>query len=1130
MIRCFKLPSIEHKVNRYIKSEWLILRESLCMSCRFLISVLIILCASCSSGDENLESSSTRFSLIDNSYSKLDFSNDLKVDLATKYNLLDYDYFYNGAGVGIADINNDGLEDVFLTGNMVDNKLFLNKGDLVFEDISSSAGINVQKYWSNGVTFADVDNDGWLDIYISQGGPGPENERANVLLINQKDLSFQEAAKDFGLDDKGISTQSVFFDFDQDDDLDCFVMNESVLYGYDPISFLQTIASNKKANEQSLSRLYENIDGTFKDVSLAAGINKPSFGLGLVVTDLNNDDLLDIYIANDYYLPDAMYINTGNGSFKDEIKKRTNQVSMFGMGADAEDINQDGHPDLFVLDMAASDHFRSKTLMASMNTADFDLLVNDLRFQHQYMFNSMQLSNGDKNFKNVSHLAGLAKTDWSWAGLMADFDSDGDKDVFVTNGYRRYGLDNDFKLRVNETKQAFGGAVPLDKKNELYYSMPEGKLPNLMFQNQGSLHFEDVSTDWGFDAPTFSNGAAFSDLDNDGDLDIVINNIDQQVMLYKNNNSDNSSYGYLNVKTKGKTSEDFAKITVKFSDQSEQTGESKRVRGYRSAVSNIAHFGIKKDLHIEEVIVDWRNGKQEKRTNVKVNQKLVFDIENAMISIEDKDKKLELFSTIPNGKFKLNYIHRENKYDDFAKEILLPMRQSTLGPYLSSADVNGDGLMDLFVGGAAGFAGVLYLQNDSGFEMKQSPVFTIDKAFEDLGSAFLDVDNDGDFDLFICSGGNAFDTDNELYINRLYLNDGNGEFRRDEQQILNSNRVQSAKALAADLNNDGMTELIVANRIQPQQYPIHAPSIIYEWENGELIDATQNWCPELNDFGIINDLTASDYDGDGDLDLIAVGEWTGIGIFENIGGELIKNKDLENNSGWWYSITETDINKDGKPDFILGNMGLNSKYKASVEKPFKVYADDLDENGSVDIVLSNKYKSVYVPLRGKECSSQQMPFIAEKYPSYEGFANASLIDIYGDKISTAYSKEVVTFESKLMLNTDDGFVMSNLPMAAQEFPILDCISTDLNQDGFDDLLIVGNIYQTEVETPRLDAGKGLVLLSTGKDDYLTVPNSESGLEISGDAKSMIKVSMKKQNDIFIIGKNQGLLQIVQSTL
>ena len=1101
------------------------------MRYRLSIIVLCIILGSCSPDQQDKQALSTRFTLIDNTESNLVFSNDLKVDLDSKYNLLDYDYFYNGAGVGIADINNDGLDDVVLTGNMVPNRLFLNKGDLVFEDISDASGINEHKVWANGVTFADVNADGWMDIYISQGGPGAQKERTNVLLINQKDLTFQESAVAFGLADTGISTQSVFFDYDQDNDLDCFVMNESVLYGYDPISFLQTIASNKEASEQSLSRLYQNQNGVFTDVSLEAGINKPTFGLGLVVSDLNNDKHLDIYVANDYYLPDAMYINQGDGTFKDEIKSRTDHVSMFGMGADAEDINHDGQADLFVLDMAASDHIRSKTLMASMNTADFNLLVNDLRFQHQYMFNSLQISNGLQNFKNVSHLAGLAKTDWSWAGLIADFDSDGERDVFVTNGYRRYGLDNDFKIRVNEAKQQYGGSVPIGQKEDLYYSMPEGKLANLMYQNKGSLAFTDVSNDWGFDDPTFSNGAAFSDLDNDGDLDLVINNIDQQAMLYRNNSSDHTAYKYLNVITNGKTSEDFAKVRLIYTDRTEQLGESKRVRGYRSAVSSRVHFGIKKDKNIQEIIVEWSDDSQERRTNIESNQTLVFDIKSASSDRAQINKDQRLFSTVPNGKYKLNYIHRENKFDDFEKEILLPMRQSTLGPYLSTADVNNDGLEDLFVGGAAGFSGVLYLQTETGFESKELVVFLADKAFEDLGSTFVDIDQDGDLDLFVCSGGNANSVNNKLYINRLYLNDGSGNFVKDQQDALNANRVQSAKCLTTDLNQDGVPELIVANRITPQNYPIHASSIIYEITNGKLRDVTQEWCPAFQDFGIINDVIASDFDSDGDQDLIAVGEWTGIGVFENNGSTLVQIEGFEQITGWWYSVTETDVNNDNRPDYILGNLGLNSKYKASSEKPFKVFADDLDENGTTDIVLSNQYKSEYVPLRGKECSSQQMPFIAEKYPSYEGFANASLIDIYGDKISSAYTREVVTFESKIMLNTTEGFKLMSLPIAAQEFPILDCISDDVNGDSVDDLILVGNIYQTEVETPRLDAGKGLLLLANQEDDlYTTVANSKSGLDIKGDSKSIAKVRIGNKGKIYVVGKNQGLLQIVQATL
>jgi len=1092
-----------------------------------LIIILMLGILACQNDDIAETQKRSVFNLQKPSETNLYFSNNLTVDLSSKFNLLDFDYFYNGGGVGIADINNDGLEDILFTGNMVPNKLFLNKGNLQFEDISERANINQDKYWSNGVSFADVNEDGWLDIYISQGGPHDYDKRRNLLFINQQDLSFTESASFMGLDDKGISTQSAFFDYDQDGDLDCIVMNESILYGYDPISFLKSIAADKTANQFSLSNLYRNDGGKFTNVSIDAGINKPTFGLGLLVTDLNDDSLLDIYIANDYYLPDMMFINQGDGSFKDEIKKRTQQISMFGMGVDAEDINKDGKQDLFVLDMAASDHIRSKTLMASMNTANFDLLVKDLRFQYQYMFNSLQLNDGEDSYKNIAQLAGVAKTDWSWAGLIADFDMDGNKDLFVTNGYRRYGLDNDFKIRVNKAKIQNNGQVPLATKKELYYSMPEGKLPNIMYQNKGDLQFENVSSDWGFSEPTFSNGAAYSDLDNDGDLDLVINNIDQQAMLYKNNSVEIGKSDFLKIYLNSNSSEHFAKVTLEFTDNSKQTTDVKRIKGYRSAVSDKVHFGFSKNKIIKKLIVDWKNGKSNVMNNVQKNKFITINENEASKSENTINKKNKLFQSVSNGKFNLNYVHRENNYDDFEKEILLPIRQSTLGPFVNKADVNNDGLEDLFIGGSAGYGASLFIQENNKFSRKNIVEFEVAKAFEDTGSLFFDFDLDGDLDVFVCSGGNSHDADNPFYQNRLYLNDGNGNFNLSNQKQLTQDLSNTAKAISVDLNGDGISEIIVANRIKPQHYPIHSPSIIYTIKNRQLIDVTDKWCQDLKSFGIINDIIASDIDNDGDQDLIVVGEWTGIGVFKNNNNKLILDKKLLHQTGWWYSITETDVNNDDKPDFILGNLGLNSKYKSSEEKPLKIFAEDFDGNGTNDIVLSHKYNEEYVPYRGKECSSQQMPFISEKFPSYEGFANASLIDVYGDKVSSSYNKEVVDFNSYVMINTGSGFNLTPLPIQAQEFPILSCISKDVNNDNYKDLIIAGNIYQTEVETPRLDSGKGLVLISNKKNNYTPLLINESGLNIPGDVKSIQNIKLESGQEILIAGKNQNLLQIIE---
>ncbi|MEL6944517.1 MAG: VCBS repeat-containing protein, partial [Bacteroidota bacterium] len=498
----------------------------------------------------------------------------------------------NGAGVGVADINNDGLQDIFFCGNQVENKLYLNQGNLKFKDISESSGINMGKQWSNGVTFADVNGDGRIDIYVSQGGPKESNDRRNLLFINQRNNSFQESGADYGLADEGISTQAAFFDYDKDGDLDCIVANENELYGVDPIRFFRTMAEQPDLRWKSSSHLYENQDGKFVDVTKEAGLLKPTFGLGLTVSDINDDGWLDIYIANDYYVPDNLYINLGNGSFRDEAKLRLNQMAFFGMGVDVADVNNDGAKDIFVLDMASSDHYRAKTLMASMNVQSFDLLVNKFELPHQYMFNALQVNVGSDQYQNVAHFGGVAKTDWSWAGLLADFNNDGWKDIFVTNGYRQYGLDNDLQRRVIAAKQKFRGEVPIEIKKELYESMPSEPLANLFYLNESNLHFSDQTDKSGLNQPSFSNGAAYADLDNDGDLDLVVNNIDAAAFLYKNLSSEQEEgNSYLRVQLQGKTSESFAEVTLLHQGQV-QIAESKRTRGYYSTriVSTIFCF------------------------------------------------------------------------------------------------------------------------------------------------------------------------------------------------------------------------------------------------------------------------------------------------------------------------------------------------------------------------------------------------------------------------------------------------------------------------------------------------------------------------------------------------------------
>ena len=1093
----------------------------------YLLLGLLFACGGQITGNQTGENTPV-FEQIPANASGIHFANILKEDVSTKENLLDFDFFYNGAGVGIADLNNDGLEDIFFCGNQAQNKLYLNKGDLKFEDISEQAGINANKRWSNGVTFADVNADGWLDIYVSQGGPYDVDAKMNLLYINQKDLTFVESAEAYGLDDKGISTQSVFFDYDKDGDLDCMVMNENLLFGVDPFNFYKMIGVNRSLFWNSCSHLYQNNDGKFTDVTEAAGLLQPSFGLGLVASDVNDDGWIDIYVANDYYLPDALYINRKNGTFSDDIKSKTKQVSFYGMGADIADLNNDGLQDIFVLDMASQDHYRAKTLMASMSTSNFSMLVDNFKFPHQYMFNTLQMNTGAGQFNNVAQMAGIAKTDWSWAGLMVDWDNDGQKEIFVSNGYRRYALDNDFKAEVDKVKKQYDGKVPTAIKRNLYDMMPTEKLPNVLYRNEGNLHFKDIADKWGLGAPSYSNGAAYADLDNDGDLELVVNNIDEKAFLYKNLTTEQGRGNYLRIKATDNTKEAFAKIYIKY-DGKVQMMENKRVKGYLSATENVAHFGLGAYETVDTVSVVFADGTVAEQYNVPVNQVLTIDSGSSNSSSESTkaSNQNKFFQQVSIGSLKLFFKHKENLYNDFAEEILLPYKQSTLGPILTKGDINGDGKEDLFIGGAAGQAGRLFVQENGKFKSVKPEVLIADAAAEDMEAAFLDIDGDGDQDLYVVSGGNAFSANAANYTDRLYLNDGKGNLSKSSTNF--SEFGTSGKSVTPiDYDKDGDMDLLVGNRITPQSYPKAAPSFIFENNNGTFTNVTEDIAPALRNFGIINKVIATDFDQDGWMDFIAVGEWTGIGIFQNQKGtfkDISDKSDLTSEKGWWFSVSETDVNNDGLKDYIVGNVGLNIKHKASPDSPFKVYGNDFDANGTFDVVLTSKYKGEYVPSRGKECSSQQMPFIKDKFPSYDEFAKASLEDVYGDKLNSSVQAEANTFQSILLINKGKGvFEKSALPRPAQSFPLLTAVYYDVNNDGFEDAIIAGNIYDMEVETPRLDGGSGMVLLSNQVDGYTVVSAAETGLFIDGDVKDLELISIDGVSYL-VAGRNGGLLGV-----
>lgn len=1114
-----------------------------------LLSGVFVVLAGCSTEERNRPTVNADdpklFEQVSAQLSGITFQNRLKEDMESEISRFHFDYFYNGAGVGVADLNNDGLDDLFFTGNQVKNRLYLNKGGLRFVDVSDRANINENKGWATGVTFADVNNDGWMDIYVSQSGP-LGYDRSNRLYINQgvsytqgglNGVTFSEQAVAYGLDHKGLTTQSAFFDYDKDGDLDVLVMNEHPLYGYTAKEFQYYLKNEPNVLHASSCHLFQFENDRYVEATEQAGLLVPAYGLGLVVSDVNQDGWPDIYISNDYYIPDALYINQKDGTFRDEIKHRTNHVPYAGMGVDIADLNNDGHYDIFSVEMAPRDHVRANTLMSPVNAKYVSYLVDELGYHHAYMFNGFQLNVGNGTFQNVAHMTGLARTDWSWTALLVDLDNDADKDVLVTNG-TEFTLDNDFHAMVEAVyaKYPAPDTIPAWELEKLHAEIPNEKLPNVLYENHGGLTFEMVSEKWGFDEPTFSNGAVYADLDKDGDLDIVINNNNQPAHLYRNLSREKNKGNYLRVKATGSLSESFPKVTIHHGGQL-QTVEISRVRGYLSAVENIAHFGLGHHEQVDTLSVVWPSGRVEERYKVSANQTIEFFEKEAGTSTEPTDHsgiaETQFFRSIDARELGLRYQHRENEYDDYAAESLLPYKQSTLGPFIAVGDLNGDGKEDGFIGGASGQPGHLFIQTQHGFEQKRSAALVRDRDAEDMEAVLFDIDDDGDNDLFVVSGGNEKEAQSAYYTDRLYLNDGAGNLTKVENPFSEGPFRYSGKSIATlDYDRDGDQDVVIGNRFVPGKYPQPEPSFIYQNEGGKLRNVTEAVAPGLTSFGAINKIIATDFDNDGWTDLIAVGEWTPIGLFKNEQGvfrDIAEDSGLGQEIGWWFTVAETDVNNDGLKDYVVGNLGLNSKYETSREKPLKVFAGDFDANGSHDMMLSYAYNNEYVPLRGREGSYGQMPFIAAKFPTFHGYANATMVDLFGEKLEEAYEKEVTEFRSVLLLNRGGGrFEKMALPVEVQIFPVLAAAFHDVNRDGFEDAILAGGMYNTEVETPRLDAGIGLLLLSDGKAGYKPVSWERSGLYIPGDVKSMKRiVHQGLSKSLLLVGRNDEQLEVVE---
>ena len=1037
----------------------------------------------------------------------LGFRNTVKETLEENY--LNYEFLYNGSGVAVGDINNDGLPDIYFAGNSADDKLYLNEGDLKFKDISVSSGISASKGWSTGVTMVDINTDGWLDIYVCRSGPSKDvSKRTNKLYVNNQNGTFTEASAQYGLQSTAYSIQSAFFDYDLDGDLDMYLLNhpDPKFKAKNAIDHMKEIKSGKIKTDA----FYENQDGTYVEKSKEANLVNFGYRHGIAIGDINKDGYPDVYISSDFEEPDVLSINQGDGTFKNEIDSYLEHISFNSMGNEMVDINNDGLLDIFVVDMAPSDHFRSKAYMASMDVGKFRRLQ-DNGYHTQYMFNTMHLNNGADAYSEVAQYSGVAKTDWSWAPLFFDMDHDGYKDLFITNGIKENFLFRDIQKEVDKKKNA-GGTIGL---NDLLQIVPSDISENLFYHNKDGHKFENVSGDWAGVSLYNSNGVATADFDNDGDLDFVTNNMDAAATLYESKAQDlkkgNSVKLIINGSDKNPRAIG-AKIEIETSN-GPQWQELYTTRGYLSSVDTPLVFGIASDEKVTAHIT-WPTGERTTLEGLAANTTHEVDFNSATKqSQQPTTKKPTLFSSLKSTG--VTFGHKEDAHDEYVEQILLPHSQSTVGPFTVTADVNKDGREDMFIGGAAGQAGVLYLQNASGRFAKTNGPWAQDANAEDTGALFFDADGDGDQDLYVVSGGAHHAEGNANYQDRLYLNNGSGRFSK-SANALPANTVSGQAVASSDVDGDGDLDLFVGGRIIPDKYPYPPKSYLLINDSGTFTEKA------ISVNHLVSGALFSDYDGDGDEDLLTAGEWSAIQVFENTNGEFNKKDvpSLQNTTGLWFSLSQSDIDNDGDMDYIAGNIGLNTKFKANDKKKFHIYCDDFDANGTYDVVLSSNYNGRLVPARGRECSSQQMPFIKDKFTDFTSFANASLEDIYGDKLSQALHYEANMLQSIFIENNGNGtFTIKELPWVAQLSPLSGVAFVDVTGNGTKEVITVGNLYNVEVETVRYDASKGSVLQYVDG-DFVPMDVTETGFYTTGDARkvSVIDQGTKK---MVVVTYNNG---------
>ena len=1089
----------------------------------------------------------TLFSEVSPSQSHIGFRNDVKED--EDYNILTYEYLYNGGGVAVGDLNNDGLPDIIFTGNMVSNKLYLNKGNFQFEDITDKAGVNGRSKWKTGVVIADVNGDGLLDIYVCYSGPGTDDSRSNELYINQgiKDgvPFFKESAKEYGLDAPGTySTTVSFFDYDNDGDLDMFMVNHADMF-FNP--YFKTDKLRSTRNPKFGNRLYRNDNGHFTDVSEQAHIDGSglNFGLSVSVSDINNDGWADIYVTNDYDERDFLYLNNHDGTFREVLAKAAGHISEFAMGSDIADYNNDDKTDVVVLDMLPESNHRQKLLKGADGFDKYEMRVN-AGFHHQQMRNTLQLNNGNDSsgipiFSEVGQMAGMSATDWSWSPLFADFDNDGWKDLFISDGIFRDITNLDFVKYTSGYSAQY--VQPENNKSEMWklvQQMPSTKLSNYLFRNNHELGFTNMTEDWGLTKKSVNNGAVYADLDNDGDLDLIISNLNDVATIYKNNTSENRHGHFLRLELKGEgknTSGIGAKVYVK-TTHNNQMQEQYTSRGFQSSVDPIMHIGLGDDSIIQSIKIKWVGGKESLLENIKADTLLVIN-QNTASAAKQTNTNVDaqpIFEDITQSSG-INYQHHQSSFIDFKISPLLPYQLSKVGPCIAKADVNGDGLEDLFIGGSADHESILYLQTKDGkFIPATIQPWNNNKKPANTDALFFDADGDGDMDLYLVSGGADYPLNNKNYQDRFFENDGHGNFK-ELFDALPVETVSGSCVRTASIHKDGLPDLFVGGSLKPGMFPAAPESFILKNKSvpGKIKfekDASQT-DSSLSFLGMVTDAVWLDINKDGWEDLIVVGQFMPISVFENHLGKLVNATNaygLSGTSGWWTRILADDFDNDGDTDIVVGNLGLNTQLKASASEPLSITYADFFGNGLIDPILCYYNQGKSYPYLSKDEIVSQIPSLQKKFLHYANYADAQLSDMFtSEQLQKAKKVEIKTLQSVLLHNNGNKkFDITTLPAYAQISAVNGMVSLDIHKDGKKDILLAGNFFPFRTQMGPLDAGIGLVLKNNGNGNFAVQDYSKTHLCIQGDVRNIITV--KSKNSFFIVAaKNNGAIQILKPT-